>query len=281
MTIPKRPVCRYYGGKWKMADWIISFFPKHKTYVEAFSGAASVLMKKKPARTEVYNDLADEMVNLFQVLRDQDNAAELRRLLSLTPYSRTEWLNCYELANNPIEQARRTIVLSTMSHNPSKVMRRQTNGFRTCSSGHHRLPADFRNHINCLEAVTERLQGVIIENRDAVKIMKQHDRKDTLHYVDPPYLMSERTSKGSRYQVELESSDEHYTLAEELRNLKGFVIVSGYPSREYKEMFEDYGWHVEHKKAVTGAAIKGKSTRTEGLWMNPQCAAAQRQLKIF
>jgi DNA adenine methylase len=84
-----RPVIRYYGGKWKLADWVISHFPKHRCYVEAFGGAASVLMKKKPSRVEVYNDLSDEVVNLFQVLRDPGTAKELRRRLSLTPFSRT------------------------------------------------------------------------------------------------------------------------------------------------------------------------------------------------
>ena len=90
---PTRPIIRYYGGKWKIADWVISFFPEHRCYVEAFGGAGSVLMKKKPARVEVYNDLSNEMVNLFRVLRDRDQAAELKRLLDLTPYSRAEWLS--------------------------------------------------------------------------------------------------------------------------------------------------------------------------------------------
>jgi len=33
-NIPTRPALRYYGGKWKLAPWVISFFPKHRTYVE-------------------------------------------------------------------------------------------------------------------------------------------------------------------------------------------------------------------------------------------------------
>jgi len=33
-NIPTRPALRYYGGKWKLAPWAISFFPKHRTYVE-------------------------------------------------------------------------------------------------------------------------------------------------------------------------------------------------------------------------------------------------------
>ena len=38
--VPKRPALRYYGGKWNLAPWIISHFPKHLNYVEPCGGAA-------------------------------------------------------------------------------------------------------------------------------------------------------------------------------------------------------------------------------------------------
>lgn len=281
MTVPTRPALRYYGGKWKIADWIISFFPDHRCYVEPFGGAASVLLRKKPSRIEVYNDASDEIVNLFRVLRDNDQAAELRRLLDLTPWSRSEWLACYELSSDPVEQARRTVVLASMSHNPSKALTRKSNGWRSSSSGYHRLPIDFQNYTACLHELTARLKNVMIEHRDAVAVLSQHDSSATLHYVDPPYIGNLRADTRNVYQHELWSIDDHRSLAEFLHTLKGYVILSGYESPEYSDWYEDRGWKTFSTMATTGASMPGKSSRMEIVWLNPRAAAAQKQTKLF
>jgi DNA adenine methylase len=99
-----RPALRYFGGKWLLAPWIISNFPGHKTYVEPFGGGANVLLRKAPSKFEIYNDIDSNVVNFFRVLREDHRG--LARLISLTPFSREEFLLAMEPIEDPIERAR-------------------------------------------------------------------------------------------------------------------------------------------------------------------------------
>ncbi len=110
------PVLRYYGSKFTLANWIISFFPDHRHYVEPFGGAANVLLVKDPSKLETYNDLNDSIVNFFKVLRNQPK--QLIRLLQLTPWARTEFRQCLEdrPGESPLEAARRLFFRLWMSY---------------------------------------------------------------------------------------------------------------------------------------------------------------------
>lgn len=123
MTItPHRPALRYHGGKWRIAPWILSHFPAHRIYVEPFCGAASVFFQKPRAHAEVLNDLDGDIVTTFRVQRDPVSAGELRRMLELTPYSRTE----YQAAKETIVtmNARRTECL-WLSPRTAEALERQ------------------------------------------------------------------------------------------------------------------------------------------------------------
>lgn len=124
-----RPVLRYPGGKYKLAKWVISHFPGHEFYVEPYGGAASVLMAKPRVQGEIYNDLDGDVVNVFRVLRDPNQAQELERVLRLTPFAYEEYKNAYEPCDDPIERARRTIFRSFASIGSDGVSRKNS-GFR-------------------------------------------------------------------------------------------------------------------------------------------------------
>jgi DNA adenine methylase len=189
----ERPVLRYHGGKWKLAEWIIGLFPPHRAYVEAFGGGASVLLQKPRSHGEVYNDLDSEIVNVFRVLRDVEQAKDLDRRLRLTPYSREEFRLSYEDTADPVEAARRTIVRSFQGFTSASVTKVHKTGFRSNANRNGTTPArDWVHHADHIQSFVERMQGVVIENRQAAEVIERHDSRDTLIYADPPYVSSTR-----------------------------------------------------------------------------------------
>ncbi|KOF17870.1 hypothetical protein AC244_16015 [Ensifer adhaerens] len=276
MTTPSRPVLRWHGGKWRLAPWIIEHLPAHRVYVEPFGGAASVLIRKRRAYAEIYNDLDDEVVCLFRVLRDPVQAHRLRELLQLTPFARSEFKAAYEMTDDALERCRRLVIRSFMGFgsnaHASAAKGHRSTGFRATSNRSGTTPAtDWANYPAALDALVERLQGVVIENRPAVEVMAQHDREGTLHYVDPPY-MHETRAQGNKYDLgwrmyrhEL-TNDDHAELLDFLRNAAGMVVLSGYDAPLYNDMLADWS-RVEKQTFADGAR-----ERTEVLWLNPAAA---------
>jgi DNA adenine methylase len=287
MGVAKRPVVRYHGGKWNLAPWIISHFPTHRIYVEPYCGGASVLMRKPRVYSECINDLNGEIVNLFQVLRDPVLATRLRSELYCTPFAHDEFREAYQPTEDDVERARRTIIKGFMGFGSAAItaasarsagFRPGSNhyttptGFRANSNRSRTVPAhDWANYPDQIPMFVERLRGVVIENKDALRVMEQHDTDKTLHYVDPPYVPDTRDA-GKDYSHEM-TDDDHRTLAETLHGLKGMVVLSGYPSELYEELFAD--WHRVERPHLADGARK----RTEVLWMNP--AAEDRQTRTL
>ena len=73
----------------------------------------------------------------------------------------------------------------------------------------------------------------------------------------------------------------HQELAETARKMKGFVVVSHYPSNYYRNWYEDFGWLPISTQSSDGSSQKGKSLRTEVIYLNPRAAEAQRQMRMF
>jgi DNA adenine methylase len=268
-----RPVLRYHGGKWMLAPWIVSYFPEHRVYVEPFGGAASVLLRKQRSYAEVYNDLDGEIVNLFRVLRNPSQARELVRQVKLTPYAREEFELSYISDGDPVEQARRTLFRAAAGFATGAQIQYGT-GFRTGINRTGSTPADdWVSMPDVLDEIIERLRGVVVEHRPAADVIRQYDTPNTMFYCDPPYVYQTRSSRnaGCTYKYEM-TDDEHRQLAEVLHNCKGMVVLSGYPSELYGELYGDW-------TTVTRATFAdGASTRTEQLWFSP---TATRQPTLF
>jgi DNA adenine methylase len=253
----------YFGSKQRIAPWIVSLLPAHDHYVEPFAGSLSVLLAKRPSPMETVNDLDGELMLFWRILRDRPD--ELIRACALTPHGRAEMLAAHEPATNELEQARRVWV--RLSQSLGGQLRK--NGWRHYinpgAKGNFGMPSYLDGYVDRMAAVAERLHRVSLECMPALDLIAKYGRHaEVLLYVDPPYLGTTREAT-TRYRHEMKTEPEHRELAAALGECRATVVLSGYGSALYAELFD--GWHRYEQSTTTGNGV-GDKGRTEVLWSN-------------
>ena len=254
-----KPPFSYYGGKTTLAPQIAKLLPAHDHYVEPFAGSLAVLLAKEPSPMETVNDLDGDLMTFWRALREQGQ--ELERLCKHTPHSREEYYSSWQdLSDLPdIERARNVFVRLTQGRSHS--MERHGWWYRKTSAG--RSPANYiKSYTSRLSGVSERLSLVALESRDAVELAIEYGAEPSVCiYADPPYLGSTRERN---YGIEMLEDDLHVQLADALNSCKASVVLSGYASPLYEELYE--GWHRYELKAPT--RLSGTAAPNEILWSN-------------
>lgn len=262
-----KPPVPYFGGKGRIAPWIASLLPAHGHYVEPYAGGLSVLLAKRPSPMETVNDLDGELMNMWRVLRDRPT--ELIRACALTPHSRQELAVSHEPAADELEAARRT--WSLLAQGRSGTLR--NTGWRHYidpAGSTIGMPGYMSAYVDRLAAAAERLAKVSLESLPALDLIGKYGAAaDVLLYVDPPYLGS--TRPHSNYRHEMRDEDAHRELAAALADCRASVVLSGYDSPLYAELYD--GWHRYTQQTMTGNA-KASKGRTEVLWSNRVLAGA-------
>lgn len=259
----KHPLLRYFGGKFRLAHWIISYFPKHDIYVEPFGGAASVLLQKPRIGNEVYNDLSNDVVNLFKVLRDPILSKQLINSVALTPFHRTEYFDaCNITTSDPVELARCMLIRSFMSFSSTGCIKGCSGFSGSTKKGKTNDATVWAKIPNNLAFICQRLAGVIIENLPALELLQKHDSTTTLFYLDPPYVSETRTSTNV-YQYEMEI-DDHEQLLISANSLSGSVVISGYDCDLYNDYLSVWQKQTSPSRA---AGQKGQIIRNECIWI--------------
>jgi DNA adenine methylase len=273
MSTVLRPPLVYYGGKQRLAPVIAGLLPAHSHYVEPFAGSLSVLLAKprSVSRRETVNDLDGNLMAFWTALRDFPE--ELQRLCEFTPHSRAQRDTDQAItADLPLlERARR--VWSCLVQGRSGSLRRTGWRYDADPETRFSMTARMDSYRFRMPAVARRLRHVSLESDDALKIIDRYDRRGTLFYIDPPYLGGTRTWN---YGSEMVSPGQHRDLAKRLRTASGTVILSGYASGLYEELYE--GWHRYEAAAFTTQGGTAKDT-TEVIWSNHQLQTEQSKYR--
>jgi DNA adenine methylase len=269
-----KPPIAYYGAKITIADRIVSLLPCHEHYVEPFAGSLAVLFAKPRSRMETVNDLDRQLVGFWRTLRDRP--ADLERVCALTPHSRVEHDAAYDPVPeghpDPELEAARRVWVALNQGRAGTLLR---TGWRYHISHRDRRAGTMASRLatftSRIAPAAERLAHVSLECRPALEVIAAYGTDpDVLLYVDPPYPAGVRTS--TQYAHEMPHEPQHRDLAAALHDARAAVVLSGYHSPLYDDLYA--GWH-RHEVVTETRQGGAKVGRVEVLWSNRPFAAQE------
>lgn len=228
----------YIGGKCRIAEWIISNFPKDfekRTYIEVFGGAGWVLYKKPVSNLEVYNDLNSSLVNLFKTIRD--NYDEFKH--------KSEWsLHSREMFKQSVDFIRQHQVELDVAHALNYAISRVQSfagkggsSWAYAKTGAKRSSGQWVPFLKRLDSINARLKLVQIEHLDFEKLIKKYDGPASLFYLDPPYVSAEHYYNSNEVCF---NRVDHERLAKVLKKIKGKFCLSYYDDPLIRELYANF-----------------------------------------
>lgn len=265
----------WFGGKGYLVSKLIPLIPSHRIYVEVFGGGAALLLNKPRSAVEVYNDIDDRLVNFFRVLKHPQKFERLHRYLSLTLHSRAEHeYACEHLDDSSLDDVERAALFYIAAYQSLNAIPGSSWSRTTWESrrGMALKTSAWLGAVDRLPEIAERLITVQVENSSYEDIITAYDTPDTFFYMDPPYLPETRkVTSVYRYEMTVE---QHTQLLELICNVRGKVMLSGYPNELYDRHLKDWftmDFEIACRSTVGLADSRGshsKSRRTERVWMN-------------
>lgn len=230
---PAHPAAGYVGGKRNLARRLVERIAAipHDSYAEAFVGMGGVFLRRQAApRVEVINDLSGDIATFFRILQRHyvpfvemlrwqlASRREFERLAATDPTTLTD-----------LERAARFLYLQRLAFG-GKVEGRNFGVDKMQGARFNVLKL-----VPLLEAIHERLAGVVIEQLDWRDFLNRYDRPGMLFYLDPPYYGTEHFYGRGAFQ-----RSAFTTMAERLSALKGSFILSINEHPEVRETFKRF-----------------------------------------
>ena len=222
----------WVGGKKALRDEILARFPRnYKRYIEVFGGAGWVLFHKPPGNDfEVFNDFNGNLVNLYRCVREQPEALrdELRYMLN----SRLD----FEYMKGMLHSQAVLPDVRRAAYYYALIRYSYAAGTSTFGSQPHAM----WNNFPLIESAAGRLQKVVIENKDCVKLIRQYDRPESFFYCDPPYYNADQY-----YEAVSADGFDHAGLADALLGIKGKFLLSYNDCPEIRALYDRPGIVIE------------------------------------
>lgn len=232
----------YFGCKFTWLDHLYDNFPSGFTHlVDLFAGSFSVSINYKGNCIRTANDINDEVINFFKVLRDHPD--ELISKIILTPVAENEYRNSWNKNIDPVESARQFYIRARQSFFGLGAQR-QNKGWhmakKQLNAQGGETVSKWKNAVAGLLKVAQVLRDNFqIIGVDFESAIDKLDFELAFFYQDPPYPYEVRASKKD-YRYEFTTED-HERLAARNQKLLGMAMVSSYDNEMYDSLYK--GWN--------------------------------------
>lgn len=265
---------KWWGGKQNLIKYILPLLPSentYDTYTEVFCGGAALFFSKNPVMNEILNDLDGQLINFYRVLRHPVGSKKLKRQIDGTLYSRAEFNRAKAVNKAPQAYGRVTQAWALFTLcNLSKMAKRKDfeNGIINKKNKNDRQRPKGFNIKKKIDyaAIQARMETVIFENRDALKVLQQYDHAAAFHFIDPPYIGTIQEYNADKYtEVEYEQ------LLQFLPTCKGKFMLCGFPNELTDRYAQQHGWRkieFKQKKSAGTSTGKAQKIKIETLWLN-------------
>lgn len=244
----------WVGGKSKLTATLIPLIPPHQCYVEVFAGAAWMLFRKPPVKTEIINDINNDLVTLYRVI--QNHLPEFVRQFEWSLISRDEFERQKQVPNHTLTDIQRAVRFYYLVKN-SFGAKLTDQSFGLAKTTKPRLNIETMQ--DNLTIIKQRLAHVFIENLPYDQLIKRVDWEGAFFYCDPPYWDCENVyGKGIFSKADFEK------LRDTLAGIKGKFMMSINDTPQIRELFKQfniaevdtsYSLNAENHKPVTELII--------------------------
>ncbi len=270
------PVVKWVGGKRQILDEIIKYIPnKISTYYEPFLGGGALFFELQPKKA-VVNDINEELMNIYQVIRDHLDELIENLIQHQTMNSKEYFYEIRELdrkrahyqALTPVERAARIIYLNKTCYNGL---------FRVNKAGEFNVP--FGNYKNP-NIVNETTLGAVNSyfNKANIRFSCQDfeealkwSRKGAFVYLDPPYDPLSETASFTGYDKGGFDRQEQIRLKLTCDKLdrKGVKFLLSNSATDFiLDLYQDYRIEIIQAKRAINSKADGRGNVDEVLVMN-------------
>lgn len=264
----KTPI-KYWGGKQQLASRLIALFPQHNCYIEPFFGGGAVFFEKPKAKVEIINDVNDNIVNFYKVIKR--NFEQLKDEVDVTLYSEFQWKQAREIWKNGFDKEKvlRAWAVFVLSHQSFSGNLGQSWAFSDSQDRGSR----FKNVKDYFDMkFVDRLDRVQIFCRDALSVIANTDSAESFFFVDPPYYNADMGHYDGYTEADF------IKLLELLPTIKGKFLLTTYPSEILKQYSERFGWNtIENVMFLSSSNTAGK-TKNEVFTLNYKPPVEQQEL---